>query len=213
MKSQCCIWLLAALACCLSAAPAQAEEGWVDLLPNNTLDLWTTEGNWTIDEQGVITLKPRPGEKGWARFEDYLWLKDKQFKDFEIMFDYKVEKRGNSGFYFHVGEKKSPVKQGIEVQIYDSGSKPEGKRLTDHDSGGIIPGVPPTKNTANPAGEWNTFHIICKGNDLTVKLNGEVVNQVKLNEGRIKDRPESGYIGFQDHALPLYLRNIKIKEL
>ena len=29
--------------------------------------------------------------------------------DFEAEFEYKVEKGGNSGFYFHVGDKKSPV--------------------------------------------------------------------------------------------------------
>jgi hypothetical protein len=48
---------------------------------------------------------------------------------------------------------KEPVKTGIEVQIYDSASKPATAKLNDHDSGGVIPGVPPTKNAAKPAGE------------------------------------------------------------
>ncbi|MCZ6793781.1 MAG: DUF1080 domain-containing protein [Planctomycetota bacterium] len=165
-----------------------------------------------MDEKGVVTLEPRPGEKGWSRFADYLWLKGR-YKDFEIHFDYKVEKRGNSGFYFHVGDRKSPVAKGIEVQIYDSHSKGKDRKLTDHDSGGIIPGIPPTRNTARPAGEWNHFHITCKGNDLTVRLNGEVANQVKLDHPRLKDRPGSGHVGFQDHALPLALRKIRIRKL
>ena len=206
----------AALVCCLALpATLQAEEkdGWTDLLPGNNLDkYWTTEGNWTIDDEGVVTLKPRKGEKGWSRFDAYLWLKDKQYENFEFQFDYMVEKGGNSGFYFHVGDMKSPVAKGIEVQIYDSGSKPADKRLTDHDSGGIIPGVPPTKNAAKPAGEWNQFHIIVKDKQLTVKLNGTVVNEVDLAEHpKLKNRPDTGYIGFQDHALPLKLRNLKIK--
>ena len=91
--------------------------------------------------------------------------------------------------------------------------RPASRKLTDHDSGGIIPGVPPGKNAARPADQWNRFHIVCKGKDLTVKLNGEVVNQIKLDHPKIKDRPDRGFIGFQDHALPLALRRLRVKEL
>ncbi len=199
-----------------NSAPLQAAEdddGWVDLLPENDLSKhWSTTGNWSINEDGVVTLTPRPGEKGWSRFDAYLWL-DNQYQDFEIEFDYMVQPHGNSGFYFHVGDKSSPVAKGIEVQIYDSHSKGPNARLGDHDSGGIIPGIPPTKNAAKPAGEWNTFHITCKGRQLTVKLNGEVVNEVDLDNAKLKTRPSTGYIGFQDHALPLSLRKIRIRKL
>jgi hypothetical protein len=174
---------------------------------------WTTTGNWKLDKDGVATLTPRDGEKGWERFDAYLWLKGKEYKDFEAEFEYKVEKGGNSGFYFHVGDVKSPVKTGIEVQIYDSGSKKAGDKLTDHDSGGVIPGIPPTKNTAKPAGEWNKMKVTVKEGKLTVMLNGEMINEVKLDDPKIKDRPEKGAIGFQDHALPLALRNVRVREL
>ena len=48
---------------------------------------------------------------------------------------------------------------------------------------------------------------------LTVKLNGVVVNEVDLTRGALKSRPATGWIGFQDHGLPLELRNIRIREL
>ena len=51
------------------------------------------------------------------------------------------------------------------------------------------------------------------GESDTVTLNGEVVNEVPLDHPRLKDRPASGHIGFQDHGLPLWLRNIKVREL
>lgn len=189
-----------------------SQTGWVDLLKGGGLSKhWTTKGNWKLKD-GVVSLTPRPGEKGWARFDAYLWGKE-EYKDFEIVFDYKVNKHGNSGFYFHVGDKKNPVKKGIEVQIYDSASKSPKARLTDHDSGGVIPGIPPKKNTAKPAGEWNKFHIICKGQTVTIALNGQIVNKISLNNPRIKGRPSSGAIGFQDHAMPLWFRNIKIRKL
>jgi hypothetical protein len=186
---------------------------WVNLLKGGDLSKhWTTTGNWKLDKEGVVALKPREGEKGWTRFDAYLWSK-KQYKDFEAEFEYKVNKGGNSGFYFHVGDRKSPVAKGIEVQIYDSAGKKPGAKLTDHDSGGIIPGIPPTKNAAKPAGQWNKMKVTCKGGKVTVVLNGEVVNDVRLDHAKIKDRPAKGYVGFQDHGLPLWLRNVRLREL
>lgn len=205
---------LLAVASLLAGVAGGEEKEAVDLLPGNSLDkLWVTKGNWNIDADGVVTLKPREGEKGWSRWDAYLWLGDKQYKDFEFDFDYKVQKGGNSGFYFHVGDKNNPVATGIEVQIYDSGSKGPDAKLTDHDSGGIIPGVPPAKNAAKPAGEWNHFTVRCQGGKVTVKLNGTVVNELPLAHEKIKDRPAAGFIGFQDHALPLQLRKLRIREL
>lgn len=194
-----------------TALSAEDEAGWTDLLPGKSIEKhWTTKGNWSTNDDGVVSLVPRDGEKGWARFDAYLWSNE-QYDDFEIQFDYKVQPRGNSGFYFNVGDKANPVKQGIEVQIYESHAKGTKGRLTDHDSGGIIPRIPPTKNAAKPAGEWNTFHVTVEGDEMTVKLNGEVVNQVDLGDKRLAGRPSKGYIGFQDHALPLELRKIRIR--
>jgi hypothetical protein len=211
----------AVLACLLIALASQdataqdktGDDGWINLLAGGDLTKHCfTKGNWKLDKDGVAQLEPRAGESGWTRYDMYLWAKPK-FTDFDADFEYKVAKGGNSGFYFHVGDLKDPVKNGIEVQIYDSGSKPADAKLSDHDSGGIIPGVPPIKNTAKPAGEWNRMQVTCKANKVTVRLNGEVVNEVNLDQGQLKTRPPTGYIGFQDHGLPLWLRNIKVREI
>ncbi|QDU95461.1 3-keto-disaccharide hydrolase [Lignipirellula cremea] len=197
----------------LGAGVAGAEEKFTDLLPGEELAThWETAGNWSLDKQGVVSLTPRDGEKGWSRFDAYLWSKE-QYRDFQIEFDYAVQPSGNSGFYFHVGDKAKPVSDGIEVQIYESHAKGPGKKLTDHDSGGVIPGIPPTSNAAKPAGEWNHFDITVQGKTLTIKLNNETVNVVQLGEGRLAGRPETGWIGFQDHGLPLRLRKIRIRNL
>ncbi|WP_013629214.1 3-keto-disaccharide hydrolase [Rubinisphaera brasiliensis] len=209
MRRSFCAAMAVVLSASLSTA-VMAEEKWQNLLPNNRLDAhWSTSGNWKINDDGVVSLKPRPGESGWTRYDAYLWH-EKTYDDFEIEFDYKVEEKGNSGFYFNVVDKTNPVAEGIEVQIYDSHDQ---AKLTDHTSGGVIPGVSPQKNAANPAGQWNTFHITVRGEKLTVKLNGQVVNEVDLEQGRLADRPRSGMIGFQDHGLPLSLRNIRIRRL
>ncbi|MCB9881110.1 MAG: DUF1080 domain-containing protein [Planctomycetes bacterium] len=189
------------------------DDGWVDLTRNAPLDAhWTTKGNWQRSDDGVVALTPRPGESGWSRFDDYLWLEG-QYGDFEMQFEYKVEVRGNSGFYFHVGDRKSPVAHGIEVQIFDSYGKPENAKLTDHDAGGIIPGIPPHANAARAPGTWNHVHVICERGLLLVFWNDTLVNRLNLDHPSIADRSASGSIGFQDHALPLALRNVRIKPL
>lgn len=193
-------------------ASLRAEAPWTELLKGSDLAAhWNTTGNWSLKD-GVATLTPREGESGWSRWSAYLWSKE-SYGDFEVEFDYLLEPKGNSGFYFRVGDVNDPVKQGIEVQIYDSASWGPEKPLNDHDSGGLIPGVPPTKRSAKPAGEWNHFHIVSKGDKLTVKLNGEVVNEVDLTQGALASRPKKGPIGFQDHGLPLSLRNIRVRAL
>ena len=198
----------------LALAPAVlfSDEGfygvWVKLSEGNDLSkYWTTTGNWKL-EDNVIRLEPRAGEKGWERYDAYLWLTDKEYKDFQADFEYMLEKGGNSGFYLHVGDRKNPVARGIEVQISDSAGD---DKLTDHTSGGVIPGVPPSKNAARPAGEWNRFSITCKAGKLTVVLNGQTVNEVDLTQKSLNDRPETGWVGFQDHGLPIRLRNVRIR--
>ena len=46
-----------------------------------------------------------------------------------------------------------------------------------------------------------------------MKLNGETVNEVDLTKKPLNSRPKTGYLGFQDHGLPLWLRNIKVREI
>src|SRR5947207_14538970 len=126
MKHLICI----AIAGLLSVGFVVGQEKWVNLLDGKDLTThWETKGNWILGDDGVVALVPRKGESGWQRYDAYLWAK-KQYKDFEAEFEYKLEKGGNSGFYFHVGDLKEPVKNGIEVQIYDSGDKKKDAKLT-----------------------------------------------------------------------------------
>ncbi|MFT5121378.1 MAG: hypothetical protein ACI97B_000001, partial [Verrucomicrobiales bacterium] len=41
---------------------------------------------------------------------------------------------------------------------------------------------------------------------------GEKIQDIQLDQTPVKDRPMEGWIGLQDHGLPLWFRNIKIKE-
>ena len=175
----------------------------------NDLSKWETNGNWIQEEEHVLAIEPRPGEEGWRRFDDYLWSK-KQYGDFALELEYKIPKDGNSGVFVRVREKDDPVETGIEVQINDVHGKEE---LSAHDCGGVIGTVGPSKNMAKPADEWNKMRVTVEGTQLKVNLNGEQVVDVNLQNTSRSDRPMKGYIGLQDHGLPLQFRNISIEEL
>lgn len=187
----------------------EAADGFVPMFDGKTLAGWKTTGNWVVEEGGVVSLHPRPGEKGWQRFDAYI-MSARKYKDFILDLEFKIEKTGNSGVFLRVGNPLSPVDTGMEVQILDThGLENPGH----HDCGGLIKTVGPSKNMAKPAGEWNRYIISCVGNHLNVKLNGEQIIDLQLNESAMKDRPLEGHIGFQDEAKRVWYRNVRIKEL
>ncbi|MEI6177986.1 MAG: DUF1080 domain-containing protein [Verrucomicrobiota bacterium] len=187
---------------------AEGEGGFVNLFNGKDLSGWQTTGNWVV-EDGMVTLKPRPGESGWRRYDAYLTT-TRKYKDFVIDLDFKFNAEGNSGVFFHVGDLKDHVSSGIEVQILDTHGK---ENVGHHDCGGVIGTVGPTKNMVKPAGEWNHYTITVKNKRLTVVLNGEQIVDIDLATSEMKDRPAEGYISFQDEAKPVWYRNVRIKEL
>ncbi|MFN4261078.1 MAG: DUF1080 domain-containing protein [Gemmataceae bacterium] len=125
----------------------------------------------------------------------------RDYGDFELYVDWKIGPKGDSGIY---------LRGQPQVQIWDN---PIG-------SGGLFNNQKnprnPLKKADKPAGEWNTFHIIMKGDKVTVHLNGElVVDNVPLENywERGQPLPEKGPIELQHHGDPLFFKNIYIKEL
>lgn len=201
------LFFTAALAHAEIAAPA--PDGFVPLFNGKNLDGWKTAGNWVVEKDGTVTLVPRPGETGWERFDAYI-MTERTYKNFTLDLEFKIEKEGNSGVFFRVGDPLKPVSNGIEIQILDTfGLEKPGN----HDCGGVIGTAAPSKNMAKPAGEWNRYIVTVLNNHLTVSLNGEQIIDLKLDESAMKDRPEEGHIGFQDEAKRIWYRNVRIKEL
>ena len=163
----------------------KGEDGFVSLYNGKDLTNWKTTGNWIPQKDGSLLIHPRPGEKGWQRYDAYL-TSEKKYKDFILQVEYKYPKGGNSGVYFRIGDPKDPVNTGIECQILDSTGKPDDK-MGHHDHGGIIRTVGPTKNMSKKPGEWNKMIVTCKGYHLQVNLNGEDIVDIQLDKkGRRK---------------------------
>lgn len=184
---------------------------------------------WTVDGSGkVVKAKNKNGDDqkmgvSLATAKDY--------GNFELYLDWKIEKNGDSGLY---------LRGQPQVQIWDSDNSPGARNEDKHTgSGGLwnnpLPpevakstdlalklkegqkiGKIPLKKADKPLGEWNTFHITMVGDAVTIELNGElVVDKAKLPNywDRGKPLPSTGPIELQYHGDPLWFRNIYVKEL
>ncbi|MGE3776104.1 MAG: DUF1080 domain-containing protein [Pirellulaceae bacterium] len=189
--------------------PAVDAPGFAPLFNGKDLTGWQTTGNWTVEADGSIALHPRPGESGWKRFDAYLTTA-KQYGDFVLDLEFKFEPKGNSGVFLRVGDLRDHVQSGFEVQILDTyGLEKPGH----HDCGGIVHVVGPSRNMVKPAGEWNRYTITVRGRQVQVVFNGVKTIDLNLDETVKKDRPNRGYIAFQDEARRVAYRNVRIKEL
>ncbi len=128
----------------------------------------------------------------------------KDYRNFELFVDWKIQPNGDSGIYL----RGSP-----QVQIWDPAKAPEG-------SGGLYNNkIGPAKPLApadNPVGSWNTFHIIMRGERVTVFLNDTlVVDDAVLENYWERDKPiyPTGAIELQAHTTPLEFKDIFAREL
>ena len=192
-----------------AAEKAAADDGFRPMFNGKDLTGWKTTGNWVVEPGNVIALKPRPGERGWTRYDAYLTT-DRKYKDFIIDLEFKFLKGGNSGVFLRVADPKSQVNTGFEVQILDTYGK---RNIGHHDCGGVIQTVGASKNMVKPAGQWNRYRISVISSHLQVILNGEQIIDIDLSKTSRKDRPPSGHIGFQDEAKFIWYRNVRIKEI
>jgi len=145
-------------------------------------------------EQGILTFDGK-GES---------LCTGKDYQDFELYVDWKIEEGGDSGIYL----RGSP-----QVQIWGPDQSLDG-------SGGLYNNQKnpskPLVQADNPVGEWNTFYIKMIGERVTVYLNGVlVVDDVVMENYWERDKPiyPTGKIELQAHNTTLYFRNIYIREI
>jgi len=196
-------------------------------LPKDKLDAelkkrtTTAHEHWKVKE-GVITLDGKGGVSLQTA---------KDYGNFELLVDWKIEKNGDSGLY---------LRGQPQVQIWDSDNSPGARNEDKHTGSGGLWNNPfppdvakskdnelrlkegqkigkiPLKKADKPLDEWNNFRIIMKGEKVTVYLNGELVvdNQVLAAYKPFNNTlPEKGPIELQFHGDPLWFKNIYIKEL
>ena len=153
--------------------------------------------HWSV-RNGCLYFDGYKGGYSLATKEDYA--------DFEMWCDWRTMSiTGDSGLY---------LRGAPQVQIWDA-----------HNQWGIGSGglynnkknpSQPLKIADRPVGDWNRFHVIMRGEKVTVWLNGElVVDNVALENYWDRSRPvfPKEQIELQCHGDPTEWRNIFIKEL
>ena len=131
-----------------------------------------------------------------------------QYGDFELYVDWKITAQGDAGLYL----RGTP-----QIQIWDTSRRDVGAQVG---SGGLYNNQKnqskPLVVADNPIGEWNNFHIIMKGEKVTVYLNGILVTENTILENYWdKTLPifAREQIELQAHGTYVAYRNIYLKEI
>lgn len=156
-----------------------------------------------------------------------LMTKD-QFANFELEFEWKIGKGGNSGvFYRGTTEYDHIYWSAPEYQLLDDANAPDGKlAITSAGSDYALYGPP--RGIVKPHDEWNQSRIVVNGAHVEHWLNGtKVVTyelwspewKAKVAASKFAKYPnygmaKTGYVGIQgDHPGTLAVRNIRIRTL
>jgi hypothetical protein len=211
-----------------SSTPAEAQA--VSLFDGKSLAGWhgfnkTGEvKNWAIEDGAMVCL----GAAKDAHGGDV--VSDKEYENFELSWDWKISKGGNSGVMYHVVEGakyEAPYETGPEYQVIDDINFPAKLEESQKAGADYAMYAANDKKKLKPIGEWNSSKIVFNKGHVEHWLNGEKVVEFtawddawkkKVADGKWKDYPDygkakTGKIALQDHGNKAYFKNIMIKEL
>ncbi len=202
--------LFAFLVLCLLSFSAFSQSGeWVELFNGENFDGWKISENpssFTIVDKTIKVDGPR----GHAFYDGPVGNHD--FKNFELMVEVKTMPKANSGIFIHTEYQETGwPNKGHEIQVNQTHG--------DWRKTGSVYSFKDVKETFVEDGEWYTEHVIVKGNQVTVKVNGKVINEYDESKDRTGDlgtkKLSSGTIALQAHdpQSVIYYRSVKIKLL
>jgi hypothetical protein len=193
----------------LGTPAAETETGFVPLFDGKTFTGWKpsveNSNTWRIEDGAFVTL----GQRSHL----YYVGDDKPFKNFEFKVDVMTASNSNGGIYFHTKYQASDwPRTGFETQVNNTHS--------DWKKTGSLYDVVNVKESAAKDNQWWTQHIIVKGNQVTVKIDGKTVMEytepADQKPGRTFTRKlDEGTFAFQAHDPVSVVRykNIRVKRL
>lgn len=177
---------------------------------------------WSV-ENGVLT----------ATEDKSIWS-DKKYENFVLDLEFKTAPGTNSGVIVYATDTANWIPHSVEIQIADDYSKEWSESPKNWQCGAIFGHLAAKKQkVVKKPGEWNHYTITCKGQNITVELNGQKVTNIDMSKwtsekknldgsdvpnwlsNPLSELATNGYIGLQGkHAgAPIWFRNIRIKEL
>jgi hypothetical protein len=205
----------------------------------NTLTAQEKAAGWKLLFDGRTTkgwreFKRQDIQPGWKVVDGALTLVDprnaddiittKKYADFDLTFEWRIAKLGNSGVYYHVIEQGDHgYESGPEYQLLDNahGEAPEQQAAS------LFALYAPSMDMTLPIGQFNHARIVVYHGHVQHWLNGMKVVEYDLGSPEFKAKvaaskfhqwpiyasSPTGYISLQDHEAVVAFRNIKIKPL
>jgi len=204
------LWLVL---CFSLLQPTLGQEEWTPLFNGKNMENWehVGDGSFTV-EDGLLKTQGGMG---------LLWYTPRKFENVKIKVVFKGSFHNNAGVFIRIPEKPTepwmPVNRGYEVQIDD--------QADEYHRTGVLYSLTEAKATPAKPDQWNTMIITLDGNRTIVHVNGTLVTD--FTEGdpvpeKVEDyepdrgpRPESGYIGLQNHGEDdtIYFKEVSYKPL
>jgi len=205
-----------------AAPPAHPDvSGWPDLFAADLSNAQFPAGVWTVAD-GVLT----------ASEDQAIWTV-RDYENFIVDLEFRTAAGTNSGVIVYCSDIANWIPNSVEIQIADDFAEEWAKEPATWHCGAIFGHLAPTKSVVRKPGEWNRYTITCRGQKITVVLNGEKVTEMDMSLWTsAKTNPDGseipawlsrpfaelatkGRIGFQGkHAgAPIFFRNIRIREM
>ncbi len=176
-------------------------EGWHMYLKDadaNPKDVWKVRN-------GAIWCKGEP--TGFIRTK-------KEYSDYKLVFEWRwPEKPSNSGVLLHMSGEEKIWPLCMEAQLmYKRAGDFVGMGCDFNENKnkkGEFISYAPRMNDSNEKkpGGWNTYEIVCNGDTIELKVNGQLQNKATGVSIR------KGFIGFQSEGSPIMFRNFKLTPL
>jgi len=184
------------------AGSAEDKDGWISLFNGKNLDGWkigdAKQGKWKIENGNIVANGPR----------SHLYT-IKEFKNFEFKAEVMTTPGSNSGIYFHTKyQEEGFPSTGYESQVNVSHGDPV--------KTGSLWGVVKLYETPAKDNKWWEQHIIVRGQNIVVKINGKTVLDYTEPKGVQGGRKiSSGSFALQAHdpKSVIYYRKLRVKPL
>lgn len=201
-----------------SCATSQNESGFTSLFDGQSLAGWkliNPKGAGYGVTNGVIYCARGGGGNLFT---------EKEYADFVLRFEFKLEDGSNNGVGIRAPAEGDAAYLGMEIQILEEGAATRGKwgKLREEQyHGSIYDCIAAKRGALKAPGEWNTEEITARGRHIKVVVNGVTILDADLNSitdpAKLMKHPglfrERGHIGFLGHNDYIEFRNIRIKEL
>jgi len=213
----------------LARVPEDAGgDGFISIFNGKDLTGWDAKPGWWRVENGALTAESTV-EKPCKKC-NYLFWRDGQPADFELLADFKLSAKGNSGIQI-----RSEPRPDWDTYGYQADMTGDGELIgfVYHHKYALIAGrgtkavftadnASTVDKTSDPAallkhykqGDWNTYGVVCDGPDITLYINGVLMCQI--TDHRVTESARPGIIALQMHPGPpmkVQFKNIRIKAL